>query len=54
MEKRLELSARLALLAGWVPQGARLADVGTDHGFLPVWLRLHGRVASAIASGHAS
>ena len=50
MEKRLELSARLALLAGWVPQGARLADVGTDHGFLPVWLRLHGRVASAIAS----
>lgn len=50
MEKRLELSARLALLAGWVPQGTRLADVGTDHGFLPVWLRLHGRVASAIAS----
>ena len=33
-----------------MPQGAHLADVGTDHGFLPVWLRLHGRVASAIAS----
>lgn len=50
MEKHLELSPRLALLAGWVPPGARLADVGTDHGLLPVWLRLHGRIASAIAS----
>ena len=50
MEKRLELSPRLSLLAGWVPQGARLADVGTDHGLLPIWLRLHGRIASAVAS----
>lgn len=50
MEKHLELSPRLALLAGWVPPGARLADVGTDHGFLPIWLRLHGRIACAIAS----
>jgi tRNA (adenine22-N1)-methyltransferase len=46
----VELSARLALLADWVPQGARLADVGTDHGLLPIWLRLRGRIASAIAS----
>ena len=44
-----ELTPRLHLLADWVPPGARLADVGTDHGYLPVWLRLHGRVASAIA-----
>lgn len=50
MEKRLELSARLALLADWVPQGARLADVGTDHGLLPIWLRLRGRISSAVAS----
>lgn len=46
----LELSPRLRLLADWVPPGARLADVGTDHAYLPVWLRLHGRVVSAIAS----
>ena len=44
------LTPRLALLAGWVPQGARLADVGTDHAYLPVWLTVQGRLASAIAS----
>ena len=48
--RHLELSPRLRLLAGWVPPGARVADVGTDHAYLPVWLTLHGRVASAIAS----
>lgn len=50
MAKQLELTPRLQLLADWVPQGARLADVGTDHAFLPVWLRLHDRVVFAIAS----
>ena len=50
MARQLELSPRLRLLADWVPQGAKLADVGTDHGSLPVWLRLHGRVVHAIAS----
>lgn len=45
----LELTPRLQLLADWVLPGARLADVGTDHAYLPVWLRLHGRVVSAIA-----
>ena len=50
MARQLELTPRLQLLADWVPQGAKLADVGTDHAFLPVWLRLHGRVVSAIAS----
>jgi tRNA (adenine22-N1)-methyltransferase len=50
MAKKLELSPRLRLLADWVPQGAHLADIGTDHAYLPVWLALHGRIASAIAS----
>lgn len=48
--RRLELSPRLQLLADLVQSGARVADVGTDHACLPVWLLLHGRVASAIAS----
>ena len=48
--KELELSARLSAVADWVPQGAALADVGTDHAYLPVWLLLHDRVKSAIAA----
>lgn len=48
--KELELSPRLRVLAGWVRPGARVADVGTDHAYLPVWLSLHRSVASAIAS----
>ena len=48
--KHLELTPRLQLLADWVRPGAKLADVGTDHAYLPVWLLLHGRVEHAIAS----
>ena len=48
--KHLELTPRLQLLANWVRPGAKLADVGTDHAYLPVWLLLHGRVEHAIAS----
>lgn len=50
MAKKLELTPRLQLLADWVPQGAKLADIGTDHGYLPVWLSLQGRLSSAVAS----
>lgn len=49
MARQLELSPRLRLLADWVPSGARLVDVGTDHGYLPAWLILNGRAASAVA-----
>ena len=50
MAKQLELTPRLQILADWVTPGAKLADVGTDHGHLPVWLSIHGRVSHAIAS----
>ena len=50
MGRQLELSPRLRLLADWVPEGVALADIGTDHGHLPLWLRLNGRVRYAIAS----
>ena len=46
----LELTPRLRQAAAWVPQGARLADIGTDHGHLPIWLLLQGRIPSAIAA----
>lgn len=44
------LTPRLACLAAQVPQGARLADVGTDHGKLPISLLLAGQITSAIGS----
>lgn len=45
-----ELSPRLQSVADLVPQGARFADVGTDHAYLPVWLILNGTVKQAIVS----
>ena len=49
-ERTLRLQPRLQMLADMIPQGARLADVGTDHGYLPVWLLQEGRIRRAIAS----
>ena len=46
----MELTPRLRALADLVPQEARLADVGTDHAYLPVWLLLQGRISRAIAA----
>lgn len=44
------LTPRLMAVADLVPQGAALADVGTDHAYLPVWLLCRGRLRSALAS----
>lgn len=46
----IALTPRLLALAQRVPEGARFADVGTDHARLPVWLLEHGRIRSAIAT----
>ena len=43
-------TARLHAIATQVPLGAKLADVGTDHGYLPVWLLVHGRIDKAVAA----
>lgn len=43
------LSMRLERVAAHVPQGARLADIGSDHGYLPVALVLRGLVSAAVA-----
>ena len=42
--KRIALQPRLRLLAEMTPPGGRLADIGTDHGYLPVWLLQEGRI----------
>lgn len=49
-QKQLALQPRLALLAELVPPGCRLADIGTDHGYLPVYLLQQGHIRSAIAA----
>ena len=50
MTEELRLQPRLQLLADLVPQNARLADVGTDHGYLPVYLLQKKYITSAIAA----
>ena len=46
----IALSKRLQCIANMVPPCAVLADVGTDHGYLPAWLLQSGRVERALAS----
>ncbi len=46
----IRLSPRLAAVAALVPQGARVADVGTDHGRLAAYLLSEGIAASVVAT----
>lgn len=50
MGKRLELTPRLRMVADMLPDGIRLADVGTDHAYLPAALMLEGKIPFAIAA----
>lgn len=43
------LSMRLERVAAQVPAGARLADIGSDHAYLPVVLMRRGVIATAVA-----
>lgn len=45
-----ELSPRLRMVGELAPKGARLADVGTDHAYLPAALILEGKIPWAIAA----
>lgn len=44
-----KLSHRLERVGSYVPDGARLLDVGSDHAYLPIALLQAGRIISAIA-----
>ena len=45
----IKLSQRLQAIAQFVPQGAQVADIGTDHGFLPCYLVQCGQADRVIA-----
>lgn len=43
------LDNRLSLCASFIRHGTTVADIGTDHAYLPVWLVKNGVVDSALA-----
>ena len=44
-----DLSKRLETVGRFVPDAARLADIGSDHAYLPVALMLKGKIDYAVA-----
>lgn len=44
-----EISERLRTVASFVPKGARLLDVGSDHAYLPLYLLDKGQISFALA-----
>ncbi len=43
------LSKRLTLVAEQIPPGSKLADIGSDHAYLPCFALKHGLIQSAVA-----
>ena len=50
MTSKIKLPARLQAIASYIEKDAAVADVGTDHGLLPVYLALNSAARSVIAS----
>ena len=46
----ISLTPRLSAVASLVKGGGIIADIGTDHGYLPIFLIENGRVSGAIAA----
>ena len=47
---KADITKRLLSAGELVREGAVLADVGTDHGYLPIYLILRGKIERAILS----
>ena len=45
----MQISERLRAVAGMVSPGCRLADVGTDHAYIPIYLMQNGVIPQAVA-----
>lgn len=45
----MKLSKRLETVASFIQEGSNIADIGTDHGYIPIALVMRGTAKSAIA-----
>ena len=45
----MQISKRLRAVASMVSQGYRVADIGTDHAYIPIYLIMEERCSSALA-----
>lgn len=45
----MKLSKRLETIASFVPKGSKIADIGTDHGYIPIYLVENGAAVRALA-----
>lgn len=45
----MKLSKRLETIASFIPEGSKVADIGTDHGYIPIHLVQEGKATHAIA-----
>ena len=45
----MQISKRLEAVADMVTSGCRIVDVGTDHGYIPIFLTEAGKITHAIA-----
>ena len=48
--QNIKLDSRLAAIASLVRKNSRLADIGTDHAYIPVYLVNEGVITEAIAA----
>lgn len=46
---KMKISKRLEMIASFVPEGSRVADIGTDHGYIPIYLVEEKKAENAIA-----
>ena len=47
--KNIQISKRLKYVADFITPGLVLADIGTDHGFIPIYMVLDGKTPKAYA-----
>ncbi len=47
-KNKLKLTDRMQVIADLVGNGEVVADIGTDHGYIPLWLLINGRCSDVI------